>query len=450
MLLLAVIACREPEYIDPPGDRSPSESATPESTADSVPPTAGEWSDPIVGLGEMDVVNNGMELTDAALGGDWLYLSGQQQQGQGGLWVVDLADPTAPTQVAQGNFRNMQYVCYDETTAWGISRNNNLMRATVQDSSLQVKSWSVDSGGDIDCDADHVAWAARTDGVYIMANDGDWNTGEALNLEGDWRGVLLSEDVIWTAGVGEIARWDMDGNLLGEAAVDGWCQDMQVSDGTLAVACGADGVHLLNAEDLSLLGTWSGHVSARTVAWDGHRIWLAAWSELLLLDASDPAAVTLIGSEPATSSVMGVVADGEGLAWVADWRNPFTVRRDDVLSPEARVSPSNAVPGDRVSLINDGPETLWFEAPELGVTPQLLGPGERTAIDIPEDFEYARVPILTDDPDESEVEIEIGSMSGLALGEAAPDFAEYDLEGTLWELQSLRGEVVWLATFNDG
>ncbi len=374
MFLVLATACVEPLYIDPP-ERRP-ESPLPESTLDSAGP--GEWADPIEDIGEMEVDTDGMELTDAALAGDRLLLSGQHQFGDG-----------------------------------------------------------------------HLAWAAGVEGARLVSKDGD-ELGPELALTGTWHGVLLTEDSIYTAGVDQIARYDLSGAGLAQAQVSGWCRDMALSDGVLAVACGSEGVLLLDATDLDTLGAWSGHVSARTVAGDEDHLWLAAWSELILLDAADLEDVHLVGSEPARSAAMGVVSAGDGQAHVADWNRPFTVRRQAVTAPEIRVSPANAIPGDRVSVFNDGTEALWVEAEAGTLSSHVVQPRESATLDIPGDYTAESLVLTSDDPDEASSSIEIGSMNGMALGEAAPDFEEYDLDSQLWTLEALRGEVVWLATFDDG
>lgn len=451
MLIALALACTEPEHIDPPSDRGqPDESTPPESAVDSVPAGPGEWVDPIDDVGDMDVVNSGMEITDAVRAGDLLYLTGQQQQGSGGVWIVDVSDPEAPTQVAQGNVRTVQYVCHDGTDAWGVDRLSFLFHITYDGENLSIPGTNTQVGGDIDCDADHVAWGAAAFGARLAVNEGDGALGEALEIEGNWIGVQLANDSLYTAGPNAIARYDLDGTELASVEIEGWCRDIELLDEVLAVACGADGVHLLDPSDLSLLGTWSGHVSARTLSWDEDHLWVAAWSDLVLLDVSDPTAPFFIGSQPARSSVMAVVSAEDGLAHVGDWRTPFAVRRTDGSAPEIRLSPANAIPGDRIAIVNDGTEPLWVEVDAGTLSTSLIEPGERATLDIPEDFSGDAIGVRSDDPDEPESEIEIGSMNGQALGEPAPEFTEYDLEGTLWDLQSLRGEVIWLATFNDG
>lgn len=177
---------------------------------------------------------------------------------------------------------------------------------------------------------------------------------------------------------------------------------------------------------------------------------VAAWAELLLIDVGDPASPRLVASEPAQSSVMAVVGDGAGRAFVADWSAPFVVALDPAPAPEVRVSSRHAQPGAIVRLFNDGEEALWLGPPSAGMVDRVrVPPGEEARWLLPEDHEGG-ASIETDDPDEPSVELVPAGLDGPVLGDAAPSFIERDLDGTIWDSSALAGNVVFLGLLQEG
>ena len=410
---------------------------------DTGPAQAGDYDDPIVHLGALPVDTMGMELTDAARVEDVLVLVGQQQGGHGGVWTVDVSDPDAPEQTGQADVHHVQYVCSTGTRAWGTDRGGSLVEIDLE--RLALAWYPVGATGDLACDDDRIVVAASPGAAVFDAT----GTTELDLLEGQWTGVALAGDVIYTAGPSGVARW-RDGEQTHAVEQGGWCRDL-VLGAALAASCGAEGVLLLDPDDLTVLGAWSGHASARSTAWAGDDgLWVAAWTEALFLDVSDPAAIELVGAESSPSAAMAVVTT-EDRAWVADWNQPFAAQAVDVQAPEIRLLPDTSFPGQTVQIANDGRAPLVLEVP-AGVTVQdrVVEPGGRTILQVPSDWAEASIEVTSDDPDEPLVAIEIGTQNGQLLGQPAPDIQELDLEGELWELADQRGEVVWLATYESG
>lgn len=443
MILISWLACvPSPPHIPATPD-SEAETGV-DSPVDTGPWGPGSWSDPIAHLGQMDVDVDGMELTDATWHGDQLILAGQHQRGMGAVWVMDVSDPLAPVQVGQNTIHHVQYVCSTGDTLWGSDRQGGLLR--FDDPTDYPVVSLVGAEGDVACSSDQVAVGLYAGGALVV----DAASGEEVHrVEGTWSGVALQDDVLFTAGPEGVARW-VAGEKTHDVALTGWCRDIETGP-SLAVSCGSQGVVLLDPADLSIQGSWSGHASARVAAWDGTGIWVAAWSELLYLDATDPEQIQLVGSESSPSSAMAVVSGSDGLAWVADWNRPFTAQVEDVASPEVRLAPEHGLPGDIIQVINDGREPLWVSAPD-GIEQDMrrVLPGERARLTLPQDQPLGMIEVETDDPDEPLVTIEVGSQNGQTLGEAAPPIEEMTLDGELWTLEAHRGEVVWLATFESG
>ncbi|MCP4806546.1 MAG: hypothetical protein GY884_14495 [Proteobacteria bacterium] len=422
-LALYLLACLPtPPHIIP-DEAVDSQDSPPIDWLDTGPYTFGSWDDPIEDLGALPVDTLGMELTDATRLGDLLILAGQHQRGTGGIWTVDISNPDAPVQADQADQHHVQYVCSTGERIWGTDRNRNLV--VIELDPMKVTTRQMDARGDLACDADRIVLAADG-GALVLGPDGETVLDQ---LAGGWNGVALADDVIYTAGPDGVARW-LDGEKTHEVALGGWCRDLALGK-ALVASCGSEGAVLLDPDDLTLLGSWSGHASVRATSWDGDDgLWVAAWTELLYLDVRDPAAIELVGVQSSPSAAMAVVAD-EDRVWVADWNQPFGARVQDVRSPEVRISPTATFAGSVVSVVNDGREPLFVEHELLT---GRIPPGERRSLTVPEDWSEPTIELVTDDPDEAMVSLEVGSQNGQVLGEEAPEISEQDLDGNLWEL----------------
>ena len=175
-------------------------------------------------------------------------------------------------------------------------------------------------------------------------------------------------------------------------------------------------------------------------------MWVAGWTELLWLDASDPTAPVWLGSEPAESAISAVVSGGADEAFVVDWKHPFVVTGSAQSAPEVRSRDFYAVAGEAVVLSNEGTEDLCLDSPSVGeLSSAWLAPGETALWKIPDAVQAgSTVSVKTNDPDELELSLEVGYAEGLSVGELAPDFTESDQAGGIWQLSELQGQVVFL------
>ncbi len=458
--LPCLLAACAPPPTNPGGslDDSGAVSADGSDGSDGTDPPA-HWDDPITRGDVLDLAVGAPELTDAVVAGDRLIYAGQEQTGIGGIWAFDLSDRAAPRLIGQTETWHLQRVCWSGDVAWGMSRQGELMRVEITDDAVTltdrfpVLPW----GGGLDCAGSRLAAAYHQDGALLFEVTGPAPDGlrEVGRLAGPVVDVMLEGDRLWSLSDQRLtAHVSTDDGLVeaGHVALSGTCRDLAAGEAWIAVACGAGGVALVDRGDgaPTLLGQWSGHASARSVSVSGDHVFAAAWTELLLLDASDPSAPWLRAAEAAGSSAMAVAADGPDRAWVADWNRPFGVTWAAVDAPEARLGASVALPGDTVTLFNDGPAPLTVGAPSAGAFDRdTIEPGGFALWSLPDDAADT-VTAPSDDPDEPELVVEMSDAVGMQPGAVAPNFIETDLDGVTWDLSGMRGQVVFLALFNDG
>ncbi|MCB9765044.1 MAG: hypothetical protein H6739_35045 [Alphaproteobacteria bacterium] len=447
MLLLALWACADPV--------APTDSPQP---VDSAAPTKGDWPDPIRRIGTIEVDNEGMELTDAVRAGDRLALLGQQQQARGGVWLFDIAEPAAPAFLGRTELWHVQSGCWSGQLLWGVDRDHTLSAFDISGSEPQRRStWTIGGpDGDVDCAGEWVAWGRGRSGGGLARVEAE-TILEQWPVDAEVVGVRLDGETLWTAATGELRSWRLTAEgpvALASVALEGACRDIAVAEGRLAVACGAAGVWVLDADpdNPAVLGHWQGYASARSVVLSGETMWVAGWTDLLAFSLTDAGEPVFIGAEAANSSVMAMAAGDDGFVWVADWRTPFMAQLDGGRAPEVRVEPRTVEAGGVTIVMNDGVEPLWLGEPDVGdLSAAVLQPGETARWRLPGDVAVDSTPRLpTDDPDEPEITVTVGALGGLVVGEPAPAFVEVDTDGTRWDLQALHGEVVFLGLFADG
>jgi len=466
-LLLSIACTTTPKPVDAPASGEPSDSAGPPAADDSAAadsggePDSGEpvvYSDPIVRGSTMDLAVPGPELTDAVMAGDLLLYAGQEQRGDGGVWAFDVSTPDAPALTGKTSIWHIQRICWSGTVAYGLTREAELQRIELHDrmpvltDRFPMGGW----GGGLDCDGDRVAVALKEGGVRVARITGSAPAEvEVLaRLETPAMDVLWEDDRLWVLAENQLTVWQVDdtgAEPLGSVALAGTCRDLAAGEDWLAVACGAGGVALVGRGDGTpdLLSQWTGGLSARTVAVQDDHVWVAAWTDLALLDASDPTQPILRGTEPAGSAVMGVVADGDDRAWVADWSQPFGVTWSREDAPEVRLNTAVALPGDTVTVVNDGLADLHIEALDGAVDQDVVAPGGFAFWTLPgEGSELAT--LHTNDPDEPSVAVGLSAAEGMQPGAEAPRFIETDVDGTTWDLDALAGKVVFVGMFQDG
>ena len=460
---LAAAACAPPPSTapDPPG--APDGTSPADTAGDSGDPGGSPepWPDPIARGATLDLAVGGPELTDATMAGDGLLLyAGQEQGGRaGGVWAFDVSDPASPLLLGHTDTWHLQRICWSGSVAWGMTRQGELMKVEVSEGPPRITDrfgvgpW----GGGLDCADETIAVALGSGGVRLVrvdgpAPDGLVELGSAPTPATDAR---LEGDRLWVLSDDRLTAFGIDASgltELGSVPLEGTCSDIAGGPDWLAVACGTGGVHLVDRGDgaPSLLGTWRGHASVRAVDVSEDHVLAAAWTDLLVLDAADPTAPWLRGSEPAGSSVMSVVAGADRQAWVADWNQPFGARWDRQRAPEVRATVTRVPPASSVTLVNDGPEPLTLADPSDGIlSDTVLSPGAFAIWELSEAATDA-VTLRTDDPDEPTFSIDIAEGMGIEEGAVAPPFIETDLDGRTWDLDALRGQVVFVALFSDG
>lgn len=452
MTLLLLLACRpDPPPVGPgrdTGTRATGDSAV------TIAPGPGDWTDPLQRGSDLGLDVAAAELTDVLWAGDLLLAVGQEQTGDGGLWAFDVSDPDAPWLLGRTHVRHYQRVCWDGDAAWTTTRDGLVSRIGVGEGGLEDAqehlrgSWAEG----IACSPDQVAWGLGADGGEVATLGPDGALDDVRALPGEVRDALWHDGSLWTVSYGALTRWDLGGSEpapVATLALTGTCLDLAGDGDRLAVACGSAGVHLVDPAGPTLVGGWSGHVSARAVDLVADRLAVAGWTEALVLDVSDPAAPRLRGSEGATEAAMAVALGPERLA-VADWHQAWLADVVDVDAPEVRALESWAQPGGRVNLFNDGSAPLWLDTPSAGtVGVAVLEPGQNTPWSVPDDA-TGTLTIGSDDPDEAVLSVRVGGVVGLTVGDPAPEFLEPDLAGTPWSLEALRGEVVFLGLFTQG
>lgn len=435
---------------------SPGDTADTGDTSDTTEPVV--YVDPIVRGVTMDLVTRGPELTDAVLVDDVLLYAGQEQTGDGGVWAFDISSPDAPTLIGKTSIWHLQRICWSGTEAWGLTREAELQRI-VLDGGVPVPAdrFSVGRvGGGLDCVDDRVAIALKQGGVRVVQVTGTApaTMAEVARIETPAVDVLWEGDRLWVLDDNQLSAWTLDATgatRTGGVDLDGTCRDLAPGPDWLAVACGAGGVAIVDRGDgaPSRLAQWTGGLSARSVSVQDDHVLVAAWTDLALLDATVPEAPRLRATEPAGSAVMGVVAGSNGRAWVADWSRPFGVTWAPVDAPEARPTKAVALPGDTVTVVNDGLAELRLEAIDGTVDEAVVAPGGFAFWTLP-DTDAERAVLHTNDPDEPEVSVELSAAEGMQPGAVAPRFIETDTDGTTWDLDALTGKVVFVGMFQDG
>ncbi len=454
MSLLLLLACRpDPPPPDPTAD---SGTATPAETADTASSTGGPgvWPDPLVRGTELTLDTPKSELVDVVWSERTLLAVRQEQGGDGGLWAFDASDPSAPVLVDRTSLGHLQRVCWDGTWAWATSRTGRVFRIRVGGGEVTVEEqWSRgDWTEGIACDGARVAWGLGSAGGEVAILDAAGDLETVVPLDTEVRDALWLDGQLWTTSYSTLTRWVLDeDSATAEATLDltGACLDLSTNGERIAVACGTEGLHLVDPTGPTLLGSWEGHLSVRAADLEGTIAAVAGWSEAALIDVSDPGATRLVAAETASHAAMAVALEDAYLA-VADWKQGWIAERLGGDSPEVRALEAWATPGDQVLVSNDGTAPLWLGTPDAGeLDAASLAPGETTHWSIPEDVADS-VSVATDDPDEPTLTVPVGGVDGLSVGDTAPLFLEPDLHGQAWELEALRGEVVFLGLLNKG
>ncbi|RME23889.1 MAG: hypothetical protein D6798_12560 [Deltaproteobacteria bacterium] len=423
------------------------------------------YEDPVIPGVNFDLGGAAAELTDGARVGEFLLLVGQEQTTHGGAWAFDVAGPE-PVLLGSTDIWNIQWVCgTPEGEAWGTNRDGTLYELVVGTTGVEIaSSYTADTvTTGVDCDGSRVAWGMAHHGAAVGRKTDPGFPGDAVRIstEAGVQDVLLDGDTLWLVTYDDIQAWDLtsDGpTRVSRLELPGTCRDVALGETWLAVACGSGGVSLVSREptDPVLLSSYADGRSARAVDVIGDVVLVGAWTDLLVLDAADPAALRFFASEPAPASAMAVVADpdsrpSDGMtgvrAWVVDWNTPFAVELARHEAPEVRL-PTQALQGAELTVRNDGPELLVLQPTFGEMGDYTLETGQSTVWDLPDDV--TDLALVTNDPDEEVVLVGTTGAQGLQPGDPAPDFVEQDLDGNVWTLDDLSGRVAFLGLLESG
>ncbi len=446
LLLLLALDCTGPSI----QDKSWPQDNTDDTNDTAEPSGPGDWVDPLRIRMDLGVDDPGMELTDAVMAGDYLVLAGQQQQGKGGVWLFDYAsNPLDPQYIGTTLLRNVQQVCWDGEKIWGTDRSALLYRFTIgPDGVSEDRHWELGpNDGGVSCDATHVAAARGSMGAYLWEKSGD-TIDEVGFFDEKVTEVLLSGEFLFLLAPDALIKVRTDTlEEVGRLGLVGYCRDLEADFIGLVMACGSDGVMLVDPEEMSLTGSWRGNISARAVSIGAQGIVVAGWTDVVLLDRQG----TFIGSEPTHSAAMDSTQDLGGNIYVADWRTPFMLQVDSMApSPELVLVPDLARDGATIEIRNEGTAPLWINSVSEGeLESQRVAPGGYTFWRLPDVLEGTPT-IQTDDPDEASVTLDLGSRGGLSVGDAAPQIQEFDTLQQEWTLSDQAGKVVWVGLFEDG
>jgi hypothetical protein len=260
--------------------------------------------------------------------------------------------------------------------------------------------------------------------------------------------------------------------------LSGSVKDVFLAGDVVYAAGGADGVHLLDAGTLEVLGHVPTPGSAVMTAQSEGYMLVADWSEVRAYDVSAPDEPRLVATEridprftPAPfSRVLAVAADGPEV-FLGEWsagvfRAQFTpgLQAPDLRFEGRTLELPKAAVGQEVAraliLENEGAAPLTIA--RIEASPPFFALREQLNIDAGgADFVELRVRtetadlvtgdlrLVTNDPDECEVVIPlVANEDDLGVGDAFPNLTIDDLQtGASFDLASLAGKVVLLSYF---
>lgn len=441
-------------------------------------PAASSGDDPLVEVGREFVQEYLFaEGTDVELDGDVAWSAGQ-----GGVWSVDISDPTAPT--------------YLGSATEGGSRWYNVHPGP--DPALYVTSRDLGFGVFDRSDPAHPRLVSQSYDEGLAGMDSEGDRLYVASLQGSLVTFDISDPLApvkidelgglgnaWAVRVSGYRAYVAD-NALGLVVIDlsdpdapevvtrvetasGGAQDLALSeDGSVVyVAAGGAGVEAYSLADPDAplsLGAIDVSYAVISVAVGGDTLWAVDQQDVVAFDIRDPAAPALVNTEHTEQWAMHVAADADR-AWVADWGYLAGYeRRAGVTAPDADLSTGQVfLPDDGGSvtftLRNLGNADLEL----LGASPSddrvaveaqslLVPPGGSTGLRLSweggSDLD-ATVCFATNDPDEPTAQVIVrGNQSGNpALGTPAPDFTLTGLDGETYTLSEQLGRPVFLAFF---
>ncbi len=302
---------------------------------------------------------------------------------------------------------------------------------------------------------------------------------QMTNLTDAWD-LEIRGDIAYVAdGAGGLRVVDISNPLLplllATLPTSGFAKDVDVEGDLAAVACGSAGFDVFDVSDvmnISQLGHGNTTGLAITLDLDGGTLFVSDWDDVEAFDLSVPESPGLAGWEKTPVRAMGLAAEG-GRVYVADWNRFRIYDFGPTLAPDVYVAMDDmsfldttpGVPVDSSFVVaNTGGSTLSVTEVRSFNSNFLIH--EPTAFAVPAGGEHTVwltytpdggddttfFSVESDDPDEPTVSFTVytGNQAGqLDVGEAAPDWTHFDLDGNAYSLSDYLGKVVVMAFFAD-
>jgi hypothetical protein len=375
-----------------------------------------------------------------AVGGDYVYAGAREDL----LQVIDISNPLEPQLATVHGAAGQSFE--------GMAIKNGYLFAARHGDGLEI--------------LDLADPAAPTAVAEIPALVHSWD-------------VAFQDNVVYVAdGAGGLAVIDATNPAVPRHLLSvptaGSAVDVCVSNGLALVALGSAGVDVFDISD-PVLPQWRGNYNSSALAISveavGDTLYLADWDDIEVIDLSFPASPHRIGFEMAPVRAMGLAARGNEVI-LADWGSVRGYRFEptfdgDLHLPFKKLAFEGVPPGSTEQLtfecINTGggslvvtgiqtfSETITVEPP----TAFTVNPGQTHEVTLNfspglPGFDATFLRIDSDDPDESVRIFPVvagNDPNSLELGEMAPDFTYFDLQGASHSLSDYLGEVVVLAFF---
>ncbi len=370
---------------------------------------------------------------------------GSGLDGDGYVWLYDLADPAAPVPMA----------------GWITP--------------LAVEGVATDGA--------RVFVAAGSDGVVVLEDDGEGSlveVGAFADASSDARGLRLQDDVLFVAaGKTGLRAFDVAGDQptpLGQVGLGGLANDLKLRDGMAFVAT-LTGFGIVDVSDPEaperVGGAESPGVALFVDLGDGS-LFSSDWLEVRVWDPSNPVdpgvlAVERAPAPTAVSRVRGIAATGADRLLVGELGGLHLYRYDPNACASPEISLSRSVvrfdplegASSRTELVlvtNEGSETLDVSGivssdASVGAdqTALMIPPGQVAPLEITLTSEaplQGSISITSNDPDEGELELPFETAHFRAdIDDPFPGFTMVDLDGNLWRARDLIGRVTLLAYF---
>jgi hypothetical protein len=248
----------------------------------------------------------------------------------------------------------------------------------------------------------------------------------------------------------------------------GGLQDVVVFDGHAYGAAGSRGVEIFSLADpsapesIGVVEPGGGIISvavANDVLWTANQVGVAA------IDIADPTAPMVIGTQETSSWAMAVTASDAG-AFLAGWNEVSLFTADPSISaPDAQIDLSalyfpEGTTEQVLSLKNSGAATLTIgglntdladiEIRVDGLTVQPGGSAQIRVRWLGEGDLEGELCMATNDPDQTIQRVQIltsNDDSSVLIGELAPDFSLYGVDGDFYTLSEQLGHPVLLVYF---